>query len=72
MESLEQLWEHSQTESKVLEIIAPLVLSKKQGIEWLLTDSSRLLLQSFGKLLNLLSSNNPNPSVLNDHLYFLS
>lgn len=41
-------------------MIAPLVLSKQEGVEWLLSNDGKRLFEEFGKLLNLLNQANPN------------
>lgn len=54
--TLEKLLEKAKVESKFFELLAPLILSSSKGIQWILKNDHRRLLQLFGQLLNLLKS----------------
>lgn len=54
--TLEKLLEKAKVESKFFELLAPLILSSSKGIQWILENDHRRLLQLFGQLLNLLKS----------------
>ncbi|KAL4506801.1 hypothetical protein ABPG72_001222 [Tetrahymena utriculariae] len=73
LHTLNELWAQSKTDSKYLELIAPLILSNKRGVEWLLLDEQKKLLQMLGQLLNLIKqSNSSQQNMLIDYLNFLS
>lgn len=46
--TLDKLLEKAKVESKYFELLAPLILSSKKGIEWILENDHKRLLQLFG------------------------